>query len=198
VHQPLKLAAAEGLFATTSGAPIAVGGWPDAESRTLRGAIEVPYVLSILATGDPEGEVVGLDSARPELWPPLGIVHAAFDVMVGCGSAMMLLLLWAAWVWGRFRFAAKPAPWENRRLLGAAIIASPLGVIAIEAGWTVTEVGRQPWVVRGFLRTADAVTPMPYVGFTLVGFTSLFALLGVVVVILLRNLVRSSLPRGQR
>lgn len=197
-HQPLKLAAAEGLFATTRGAPIALGGWPDPESREMVGAIEVPLVLSVLATGDPDGEVIGLDSAPPDLWPPLGVVHLAFDVMVGCGSAMLAFVLWGAVVWVRSRRPGRQAPWAHRRLLLGAILASPLGVIAIEAGWTVTEVGRQPWVVHGFLRTADAVTPMPNVVFTLVGFTSLFAVLGVVVVMLLRNLVRSSLPRGRR
>lgn len=200
VHQPLKLAAAEGLFTTTTAAPIALGGWPDPDTRTLRGGIEVPYVLSVLATGDPEGEVIGLDAVDRELWPPLGPVHLAFDIMVGCGTAMLAFVLWGAWIWlgsavGRRRRAP---PWEHRRLLTAAIWASPLGVIAIEAGWTVTEVGRQPWVVRGFLRTADAVTPMPYVQVTLVAFTLLFVVLGGVVVLLLRNLVRSSLPKGQR
>lgn len=197
-HQPLKLAAAEGLFTTTRGAPIALGGWPDAESRTMKGAIEVPVVLSVLATGDPDGEVIGLDSAPPDLWPPLGVVHLAFDIMVGCGSAMLAFVLWAGVVWVRSRAPGRAPPWARPRLLLAAILASPLGVIAIEAGWTVTEVGRQPWVVTGFLRTADAVTPMPNVVFTLVGFTALFAVLGVVVVMLLRNLVRSSLPRGRR
>jgi cytochrome d ubiquinol oxidase subunit I len=106
---------------------------------------------------------------------------------------MLAFVVFAGWIWWR-----RPEPWTSRPLLVGAMLASPLGVIAIEAGWTVTEVGRQPWVVRGVLRTADAVTPMPNVGVTLVGFTLLFLLLGVVVVVLLRNLVRSSLPKGHR
>jgi cytochrome d ubiquinol oxidase subunit I len=192
-NQPIKLAAAEGLYVTQSAAPIALGGWPDNEARTLRGAIEVPYVLSVLATGSPDGVVLGLDAAEPEQWPPIGPVHIAFDIMVACGTAMLAFVVFAGWIWWR-----RPEPWTSRPLLVGAMLASPLGVIAIEAGWTVTEVGRQPWVVRGVLRTADAVTPMPNVGVTLVGFTLLFLLLGVVVVVLLRNLVRSSLPKGHR
>ncbi len=199
-HQPLKLAAAEGLFVTTTEAPIAIGGWPNAETRTLEGAIEVPYLLSVLATGDPHGEVIGLDSAPPELWPPLGIVHVAFQIMVAAGTAMLLLVAWGGWIWWRSRggVASRPPPWSHPRLLRAAVLASPLGIVAIEAGWTVTEVGRQPWIVRGFLTTAESVTPMPNVQVTFFAFTALFAVLGVVVVVLLRNLVRSSLPRGRR
>jgi cytochrome d ubiquinol oxidase subunit I len=192
-NQPIKLAAAEGLFETQKAAPIAVGGWPDAETRTMKGAIELPYVLSVLATGDPDGVVIGLDAAPPESWPPLGPVHIAFDIMVACGTAMLAFVAFAGWIWWR-----REAPWKSRPLLVAAMLASPLGVIAIEAGWTVTEVGRQPWIVRGVLRTADAVTPMPNVQVTMIGFTALFLGLGVVVVVLLRNLVRSSLPKGQR
>lgn len=193
-NQPLKLAAAEAHFTTMRGAPIAVGGWPDLEAKELRGAIEVPYVLSVLATGSPDGEVRGLDIADRKDWPPIAVVHIAFDIMVGCGSLMLLFVAWAALVWWRGRLR----PWENPRLLRAAVWCAPLGVIAIEAGWTVTEVGRQPWVVRGVLTTAAAVTPMPNVVVTLVVFTSLFVALGVVVILLLRNLVRSSLPRGHR
>jgi cytochrome d ubiquinol oxidase subunit I len=193
-NQPLRLAAAEGHFTTSRGAPIAIGGWPDLEAQKLEGAVHVPYVLSVLATGDPQGEVLGLDIAEPELWPPIAVTHLAFDLMVGCGSLMLLFCLWAAFAWWRGRVR----PWANPRLLRAALWCSPLGVIAIEAGWTVTEVGRQPWVVRGVLKTADAVTPMPNVVVTLVGFTALFVALGVVVILLLRNLVRSSLPRGRR
>lgn len=187
-HQPIKLAAAEGLFEGQRAAPISLGGWPDLEAKRMRGAIEVPWVLSVLATGDPQGEVIGLDAVPPELWPPIGIVHIAFDVMVGCGTAMLLFALWGGWVWWR----ARPPPWQHRRLLWLARVVAPLGLVAVEAGWVVTEVGRQPWIVRGWMRTADAVTPMPGLVVPLVGFTLLYLVLGVVVVVLLRALVRSS------
>lgn len=187
-HQPIKLAAAEGLFETTKGAPIALGGVPDAETGEMRGAIEVPYVLSILATGDPHGEVVGLDAVPRELWPPLAVVHLAFDVMVGCGMVMLAFAAWAAWIWWRSR----PPPWQHKRLLALARFVAPLGCIAIEAGWVVTEVGRQPWIVRGWMRTADAVTPMPNLVVPLVAFTALYFVLGIVVIVLLRAMVRAS------
>lgn len=187
-HQPIKLAAAEGLFETTKGAPIALGGVPDLERAEMRGAIEVPYVLSILATGDPDGEVVGLDAVPRELWPPIAIVHLAFDVMVGCGTVMLAFAAWAAWIWWRSR----PPPWAHQRLLSVARFVAPLGCIAIEAGWVVTEVGRQPWIVRGWMRTADAVTPMPNLVVPLVAFTALYFVLGIVVIVLLRAMVRAS------
>ena len=187
-HQPIKLAAAEGLFETTKGAPIALGGVPDLQHGEMRGAIEVPYVLSILATGDPNGEVVGLDAVPRELWPPIAIVHIAFDVMVGCGTLMLAFAAWAAWIWWRSR----PPPWAHHRLLSVARFVAPLGCIAIEAGWVVTEVGRQPWIVRGWMRTADAVTPMPNLVVPLVAFTALYFVLGIVVIVLLRAMVRAS------
>ena len=123
-----------------------------------------------------------------ELWPPVGIVHLAFDVMVGCGTIMLAFAAWAAWCWWR----ARPPPWQHRRLLVLAQLVAPLGCIAIEAGWVVTEVGRQPWIVRGFMRTADAVTPMPNLVVPLVAFTALYLVLGIVVIVLLRAMVRAS------
>jgi cytochrome d ubiquinol oxidase subunit I len=181
-NQPIKLAAAEGLYHTTRAAPFTIGGWPDPEAERMRGGIEVPFVLSILAHGDPHAEVVGLDAVAPELRPPVGIVHVAFDVMVGCGTTMLLFVLWSAWLWWR----ARPPPWAHRRFLAIAPWVAPLGLVALEAGWTVTEVGRQPWIVRGVMLTADAVTPMPGLVVPLVAFTALYVFLGVVVLVLLR------------
>jgi cytochrome d ubiquinol oxidase subunit I len=182
VHQPVKLAAAEGLYHTTRGAPFTIGGWPDDEAERMRGGIEVPLALSVLAHGDPDAEVVGLDAVGPELRPPVAVVHLAFDVMVGCGTIMLAFAVWGAWLWWRGR----PPPWQHRRYLALARWVAPLGLVAIEAGWTVTEVGRQPWIVRGFMRTADAVTPMPGLVVPLVAFTALYVFLGVVVLVLLR------------
>lgn len=180
-YQPLKLAAAEALFESQRGAPLAVGGWPDAAARESRGAIHVPKALSFLATGDFDAHVQGLDAFPEPDWPSLPVVHVSFEVMVACGTAMMGLVLFYLFL----RLRKKDAlafPW----FLRAAVFCSPLGVLAVEAGWFVTEVGRQPWVVTGILRTRDAVTPMPHLTVPLVVFTALYVFLALVVVLLLR------------
>ena len=180
-HQPVKLAAMESLFRSRTDAPLAIGGFPDVEAGTLEYAIEVPYALSILATGDPHGRVAGLEEVPRSDWPPVAVVHIGFQIMVAAGMAMLGLVAWGLWL--RLRVGGF---WKSRGFLRAATWASPLGVIAVEAGWTVTEVGRQPWVVRGFLRTSDAVTPMPGLWITLLVFTALYLILGVVVIGMLR------------
>jgi len=183
--QPAKLAALEGQFATERGAPLRIGGWPDVERRETRWALEIPYGLSLLAFHDPNAEVKGLDSVPREDWPPVAIVHVAFQIMVALGTYMALVSLWAAWRAWRGRSSTALA--EDRRLLRALALATPMGFIAIEAGWTVTEVGRQPWVVQGIVRTADAVTPMPGLVVPFLVFTVLYVLLGAIVVYMMRQ-----------
>ena len=186
-YQPAKLAAMEGQFATERGAPLRIGGWPDEETRETRYAIEIPGGLSFLAFGDFGAEVKGLDAFPRDEQPPVAIVHFAFQIMVALGTYLALLGLWVAWT--RFRKRDLVA---NRWLLRALVLAAPMGFIAIEAGWTVTEVGRQPWVIYGVLRTADAVTPMPGLVVPFITFTLLYCVLGVVVLWLLyRQIVRS-------
>src|SRR4029077_6440007 len=117
-------------------------------------------------------------------WPPVHVVHAAFQIMVGCGSvlnAVALLGAWRAW-----RRRALP---DQRWFLRLLVACGPLGFIALEAGWTVTEVGRQPWIVHGVLRTADAVTPMPGLVVPMVTFTAVYVLLSFVVIATLRRQV---------
>ena len=169
-HQPLKLAAAERHFDTMAGAPIKAFG-----------VVEIPYGLSILAHNDPHAVVRGLRDFPESDWPPVTIVNVAFEVMVGCGSAMFGLVLWVVLLVVR-----KKKLETSRPLLWACVAAAPLGMIAIEAGWTVTEVGRQPWIIHGVMRTADAVTPMPGLAIPFVTFSVLYLVLGVVVVVLLR------------
>ncbi len=190
--QPAKLAAMEGQFATERGAPLRIGGWPDEETATTRWSLEIPKALSILAFGDPNAEVQGLDRVSREDWPPVAIVHIGFQVMVALGTYMALVALWVVWVWRRRR-----ALESDRLLLGAIVMGAPMGFIATEAGWVVTEVGRQPWVVQGVLRTADAVTPMPGLIVPFVLFTLLYVFLGVIVVYLLKRQIVSS-PREPR
>ncbi|MDF2772935.1 MAG: cytochrome bd ubiquinol oxidase subunit [Geminicoccaceae bacterium] len=183
--QPVKLAALEGQFETERGAPLRLGGWPDEERGETRWAIELPYLLSLLAFHDPNAEVRGLNAFPRDEWPPVAIVHVAFQIMVALGTYMALVSLWACWRWWRGRSSAAVA--DDRPLLRALAVATPMGFIAIEAGWTVTEVGRQPWIIQGVLRTADAVTPMPGLIVPFLVFTFLYIVLGVIVVYLLRQ-----------
>jgi len=189
-EQPVKLAALEAHFTTQRGAPLHLGGWPDVERQETRWAIRLPRGLSLLAFHDPNAEVRGLSDFPRDEWPPLPIIHIAFQIMVALGSVMALVSAWALWRWWRGRGIAAVA--ANRMLLRALALATPMGFIAIEAGWTVTEVGRQPWVVYGVLRTADAVTPMPGLVIPFLVFSLLYVLLGTIVVYMLRQHIARS------
>lgn len=181
-HQPTKLAAAEGHFTTGAYAPLYLGGIPDVENQRMRYGLAIPGGLSFLAHGDVAATVQGLDATPRADWPPVVVTHIAFQVMVACGMAMLAVAVLGAWLLARRRPLA-----QARTFLRIAVLATPLGLIAVEAGWTVTEVGRQPWVVRGFLRTADAVTPMPHLVVPFLAFTALYVLLGVIVIWMLRR-----------
>jgi cytochrome d ubiquinol oxidase subunit I len=179
----------EGQFKTEQGAPLRIGGIPDTESATTPYAIEIPYGLSLLAFHDPKAVVKGLEDFPRDVWPPAPIVHVAFQLMVAAGSAMALVALWGAYqAWRR-----RSLP-DSRWFLRAVVAASPLGLIAIEAGWTVTEVGRQPWIIQGVMRTAQAVTPMPGLKVPFITFTLIYIFLAAVVVWLLIRQVSES-PR---
>ncbi len=186
-RQPVKLAAMESHFETMAAAPLIIGGFPDAETGETRYAIKIPYGLSLLAFHDPHAVVRGLNDFPREDWPNVPIVHTAFQLMVALGTYMALVSLWAGWIALRRRDVTL-----NRPLLRALALGAPMGFIAIEAGWTVTEVGRQPWIIHGVLRTADAVTPMPGLVVPFVLFTLLYCFLGVIVAWLLyRQIIRS-------
>ncbi len=186
-HQPAKLAAMEGQFATVRGAPLRVGGWPDEAAGVTRWAVEIPRGLSLLAFHDPDAEVRGLDAFPADRRPPAAPVHLAFQAMVGAGTYLALVAAWALWLVLRRRDLA-----EARPLLRALVVAGPLGFVAVEAGWTVTEVGRQPWVVYEVLRTADSVTPMPGLIVPFTVFTLLYLVLGAAVAWLLYRQVLHS------
>ena len=183
-RQPVKLAAMEGHL-KTGPAAFVIGGWPNEATLEHRGAVEIPGALSFLLHGDPTAVVPGVDSVPPEDRPPLGIVHVAFQIMVACGSMMAALSLFGVWRWWQRRRGRGVALPDDRRFLLAIIGAAPMGFIALEAGWTVTEVGRQPWIVQDILRTADAVTPVPGLGVTFALFTALYIGLAIAVVFLL-------------
>lgn len=189
VEQPLKLAAAEGHYVTSRHAPLHLGGLPDDATQTMPWALELPGGLSFLAFGDTDAEVKGLADFPREEWPPVLATHVSFQVMVACGTALAgvalltLILALARRSW----LLSKP-------YLLSLIACAPLGFIAMEAGWHVTELGRQPWIVRGYLRTGEGVTPFPHLFAPFFLFTLVYALLAVMVVILLRRLILTSAP----
>jgi cytochrome d ubiquinol oxidase subunit I len=190
-YQPAKLAAAEALWETQRGAPLVIGGLPVDGGREVVGAIHLPRMLSFLATGSFDGEVTGLADIPPDARPPVLIPHLAFQVMVGCGFAMLGVVAWALWL----RIRRRPVHRE-RRFLTVAALSGPLGLIAVEAGWMVTEVGRQPWIIHGVMRVRDAVTPMPGLTVSLIASIAIYLFLGgVVSVLLYRHVVSVPVSR---
>ena len=149
--QPIKLAAIEGLYKTTRGAPEHILGWYT--DNQLKYGIEIPHLLSILSFHSWNAAVQGLDSVPPRLRPPVNVVHWAFQIMVGIGTMLAVLgvVYLAIWIW------KKRLP-ESIWFYRALVVAGPLAVVALISGWVVTEVGRQPWVVYGVMRTDAAVT----------------------------------------
>jgi len=149
--QPVKLAAMEGVGQTTNGAPEHLLGWYNGQEVVY--GIAVPHMLSLLAFHDPNATVKGLDAVPFDQRPPVNVVRFAFQTMVGIAS--LLSLVSVSYLYVRFRLKRLPAtPWFYRTV----VLAGPLSVVALIAGWITTEVGRQPWVVFGFMRTAEAVT----------------------------------------
>jgi cytochrome d ubiquinol oxidase subunit I len=181
--QPAKLAAIEGHFTTGPRAPLTLGGIPDADTQTMKWGVEVPGLLSLLAHRDIDAEVVGLDRFPREDWPPLVITHVAFQVMVGIGTLLALSAVLYFWF---YRHAAFP-----RWFLWSLVLCAPLGMIAIEAGWIVTEVGRQPWIIYGIMRTKDAVTPVPGMVYHFYLFLVLYLGLAAATVWLLRRQIQT-------
>lgn len=151
--QPVKFAAMEATFETTQRAPLHIGGIPDPKTGTVAFSLEIPGLLSFLASGDSRSTVVGLNDFPREDWPPVTIVHVAFQIMVGLG-----LFLLAVSIWTGVRAIRKTAPDAGRGYLPLVFLSGPAAVIAMESGWVVTEVGRQPWIVQGLMRTREAVT----------------------------------------
>jgi cytochrome d ubiquinol oxidase subunit I len=171
--EPIKFAAQEGLFTTTRGAPIHIGGIPDASKKTVLYGIEVPYALSLLAAFDPNAEVRGLDSFPADERPNPVLVHLSFDTMVGLGTFIGLV---AALFW-LLAIVRRRLPAGSRPLLWLILASGPASVVAMEAGWFVTEFGRQPWIVHGILRTSQASTTAPGVGLILAVFLAIYAIL---------------------
>jgi len=155
-RQPEKFAAMEAHFHTESSAPLLIGGIPDEESMNVSWGIKIPGMLSFLAHGNTSQEVIGLEEFDRSNWPPVLLTHLSFQVMVGLG----MILLFVSVV-GLFFLLKKrhlfTAPWFLKLLC----IVAPMGMIAIEAGWMVTELGRQPWIIYRVMKVKEALTPMP-------------------------------------
>jgi cytochrome bd ubiquinol oxidase subunit I len=193
-EQPTKLAALEGLQETQAGAPVHLLGWYDGEE--VRYGIELPRLLSLLAFHDPNARVEGLEEVAADERPPVNIVRIAFQTMVGIG-----LLLAAVSLVYLFVFLRRRRLPRSRWFYRAVVLAGPLSVVALIAGWVTTEVGRQPWVVYGQMRTEEAITgadgiPVGYASLVLV-YVGLIA----AVAWILRRLARAPVeisagPRG--
>ena len=190
-NQPAKLAAIEGLRETQRGAPLTIGGIVG-EDGDVKYGIEIPYGLSLLATRDPNSVIKGLEEFPKDERPPVPPVRYAFQFMVGVGT-FLGLLTFAYWFarWRRPR-------WLEGRALPVAIVASgPLAFASVEAGWIVTELGRQPWIIYGLRRTSESLTDSALVGLMFVIFTLLYVVLSIVTVVALRSELEL-LPRSAR
>jgi len=171
--QPAKMAAFEGLYQTQNRAPMTLVGWVDERNQTVRG-IAVPGLLSLLLTGNPNGEVQGLDQFAPTDRPPVQLTFQSYHLMVLLGLYFIALAGSALYLLRRGRLEKHPG------LLKALVYSAPLPVLASQVGWMSAEVGRQPWIVYGQLRTVDgvsAVVPASHVALTLVLFVLIYATL---------------------
>ena len=184
--QPVKLAAIEGLYKTTRGAPEHVLGWYT--GNQLKYAIPIPHGLSILAFHSWDAKVQGLASVPPDQRPPVNVVHWAFQTMVGIGTLLAVLgvAYLAIWVW---RKRLPESAWFYRAL----VVAGPLAVVALISGWVVTEVGRQPWVVYRVMRTTAAVTGAHGIPVGYGALTASYVLVACGLVWVLRRLARAPL-----
>ncbi len=156
--QPAKLAAMEGHWETGSGIPLLLFAIPDAEAETNRFEVGIPKLGSLILTHDWDGEVTGLKEFEPEDRPPVGIVFWSFRIMVGIGLLMLFVGFYGIWRWWRGKLL------DRGWFLRLCMIMGPSGLVAVVSGWITAEVGRQPYVVYGLIRTADAVSPLPWFG----------------------------------
>ena len=172
-RQPSKLAAIEAFWETRPGQAFHIIAWPDRKIAGNRFAVSIPRLGSLITAGDANATVRGLKDFAPADRPPVGIVFWAFRIMVGLGLAMIGLGLWGAVLW------ARGGPERSPPFLRAAVLMGPTGFIAVIAGWTVAEVGRQPWVVWHVMRTAAGASPVGVrqVSTSLLGFLAVYALI---------------------
>ncbi|POY37409.1 cytochrome ubiquinol oxidase subunit I [Solitalea longa] len=185
-RQPAKLAAMEAHFKTEERASLIIGGIPNEKEKRVDYAIKIPGALSFLAHGNFKAEVTGLDRIPENNHPPVAITHYAFQVMVGCGVILML-----SGILFLIAFYRKKKWLEASWFFRLFAILTPLGYIALEAGWVVTEVGRQPWIIYGVMRTSEAVTPMPGIQYSFYLYSLVYLSLSVVVTFLLYRQIKN-------
>ncbi len=171
-YEKPKLAAMEAHFRTSPGASLVVGGWPDPATGKVRYGIEIPKLLSLLAHRDPDAVVQGLDAFPAGTVPDPRLVHPFFDLMVG---SFFIMSGSAAWFWWLRRRRGEVA--ADRRMLRAVLFASPFGMIALESGWLVTEFGRQPWIIQGYMRVSEGSTPDTGIVMVFLTFLAVYAAL---------------------
>ncbi|TWI53957.1 cytochrome ubiquinol oxidase subunit I [Halalkalibacter nanhaiisediminis] len=184
-YQPEKLAAAEWHFETSTEAPLILGGVLTEENE-VKYAMEIPYALSILAHGTPSAEVIGLEEFPEEDLPPL-IVHYFFDIMVGIGMFLALISI-------IFVMMRRVTKWNehNKPLLWTIFAGGPLAMLAIEMGWFFNEMGRQPWILVGYMRTAEGATTSAHVDLMLYMFILLYLVLAISCITVLRRMFKSN------
>jgi cytochrome d ubiquinol oxidase subunit I len=184
-HQPATLAAMEGLFRTEAGAPLAILGQPDVEQQRLDNPLVIPRMLSFLTYRRWRAEVKGLDAYARTDWPDnIPLLYYSYHIMVGLGTIFIAVMGLAAWMLWRGTLYA------SRGMLWTLMLSLPFPYIANTAGWITAEVGRQPWLVHGLLRTAEGASPMVSSGntlFTLLGFMGMYGILGLLCLFLLQR-----------
>ncbi|SFQ68967.1 cytochrome bd-I ubiquinol oxidase subunit 1 apoprotein [Psychrobacillus psychrotolerans] len=183
-YQPEKLAAAEWHFETEESAPLILYGILD--DGEVKYAIEIPFALSILAHFNPTAEVIGLDQFPEDETPPL-YIHYLFDIMVTIGMSMVALsgLYWLGKI---LKWSFVNSRWYRWLI----VLGGPASILAIEAGWWLAEVGRQPWILRGIMRVEDAATTSPHVDIMLILFAGLYLVLGVGSIVVLSRMFRKN------
>jgi len=183
--QPAKLAAMESYFHTQPYSPLVIGGIPDTAAKKVNYGIEIPGLLSLLVNDNFKQPVNALDKIPVQNQPPIAVTHIAFEIMIAIGSVMMLIgILYFIALWKKKSWLVK------KWFLYLFILSTPFGFIAVEAGWTVTEVGRQPWIIQGVMRTSEAVTPMPGIHYSFYLFTVVYFTLSVAVIFLLSRQIK--------
>jgi cytochrome d ubiquinol oxidase subunit I len=182
-YQPEKLAAAEWHFETGAQAPLVLGGMLT-DDHEIKYGLKIPYALSILAHDNPNGVVIGLNDFKPDELPPL-YVHYLFDGMVAIGMLLFAIAL-------IYLAATVVKRWNphHKFLLRGIHWGGPLSLLAIELGWIYAEIGRQPWILRGYMKTAEGATASNHVDLMLILFALLYLVLGVSVVLILRKMFR--------
>ncbi|MGE5233705.1 MAG: cytochrome ubiquinol oxidase subunit I [Acidobacteriota bacterium] len=194
VHQPPTLAAMEGLFQTVEGAPLALIGQPDVEKRQLDNPILVPRALSFLTYQHWKARVQGLDAFPPDFWPDnIPLLYFAYHIMVGLGTLFLALMAVAAWKLRRGRL------YSSRTLLWLLMLALPFPYVANTAGWMTAEVGRQPWLVYGLIRTHEGASKLVSAGsgwFSLLGFLGIYTVLSMLFLFLVYEQIAAGPEAG--